>query len=159
MKAYKSVEVLLHSFLGLLVNGRDRSASSPGHSTSGKASPVAYWVRIWLRFRASLGRYEKREISYHCRESNTGSSTMYLVAGHEVLCFLYKSVPRRDVLQIGYEQHEVHVDSTSNALFFSRSYIDVFKWVMVAINLDRQWCIWLFPYPLPVTVLCNSILW
>jgi len=42
MKAYRRVEVLLHSFLVLLVDGRDRKALRPGRSTSGKECPVKY---------------------------------------------------------------------------------------------------------------------
>jgi len=54
MKAYRRVEVLLHSFLVFLVNGRDRSALSPGRFTGGKEYPVTFRVRSWLRATSSL---------------------------------------------------------------------------------------------------------
>jgi hypothetical protein len=71
MKATGKVEVQLHSFLTLAVDGGEWPASHFGHFAAG-----VHWIRGWVGARVGLDVSEKRDISCPYQDSNPGSSSL-----------------------------------------------------------------------------------
>jgi hypothetical protein len=62
MKTYGgSVEVYLHSFLTLALDGGEWSASRPGRFTPGEKAPGTRWIGGWVGPRASLDAVAKKK--------------------------------------------------------------------------------------------------
>jgi hypothetical protein len=74
MKAYWVMEVQLHIFLTLTVDGGEWSASRPGRFTPREKPPGIHWVGGWVGPRASFDAVVKRKIPSLCRDSNPRSS-------------------------------------------------------------------------------------
>jgi hypothetical protein len=64
------VEVQLHTFLTLALNGSEWSASRPNHFTLGERVPGTHWIRDWVGPTASLDMVTKRKNTCPCQESN-----------------------------------------------------------------------------------------
>jgi hypothetical protein len=64
MKTYGGVEVELHPFLTLALDGGAWSASGPGYFTPTERVSDTHWIGGWVYPRASLDAVEKRKISY-----------------------------------------------------------------------------------------------
>jgi hypothetical protein len=73
MKTYGVVEVQLHSFLTLALDGGEWSASRPCRFTYGERAPAG-----WVGPRASLDAVAKRQIHHPWRESNPGHAARNL---------------------------------------------------------------------------------
>jgi hypothetical protein len=56
MKMYKGVEVWLRAFIISALDGRERTASHPGHFIPGERAPGTNWIA------ADLATVEKREL-------------------------------------------------------------------------------------------------
>jgi hypothetical protein len=70
MKTYGGVEVLLHAFLTLTLDGGERSASRRGCFTPGEIALGTRSIRIWVGPRTGLDLVAKRRNP--CRKSNPG---------------------------------------------------------------------------------------
>ena len=65
MKAYGKVEVELHSFLNLALDGH--------RLFTPVRTPDTHWIQGWVHLRENLE--VRSEVSYPCQESNTKSSS------------------------------------------------------------------------------------
>jgi hypothetical protein len=63
MKAYWGVEVQLHAFLTLALNGGEWSASRPGRFTPRERAPGTHWIGGWVGPKAGLDAVLKRKLS------------------------------------------------------------------------------------------------
>jgi hypothetical protein len=70
MKTFWGVEVYLHTFLTLTLDGGEWSASRPGGFTSTERVPCTHWIGGWVGQRAVLDTMVKRKIPSPHRESN-----------------------------------------------------------------------------------------
>ena len=75
MKAYRGVEVQLHSFLTSALDEGKWSTSRPGCFTPKERTTVLMEQVGWVGPRTSLNVLEKNKISCSCRESNPGSTS------------------------------------------------------------------------------------
>jgi len=60
MKIYGEVEVQLHIFLTLALDGGEWLASCPVHFTTRESTPGVHWIGGWGGSRVSLDMVEKR---------------------------------------------------------------------------------------------------
>jgi hypothetical protein len=56
------VEVWLHAFLNLALDGGEWSASHPSHSTPRERTPSIHWIRGWVGSGASLDAVARKRI-------------------------------------------------------------------------------------------------
>jgi hypothetical protein len=68
MKTYEGVQLFLTSAL----DGEEFSALRAGHFVSGERAPSTNWLGAWVGPRTNLDAVGKREVSFHCRKSNSG---------------------------------------------------------------------------------------
>jgi hypothetical protein len=61
MKAYGGVDVYIHIFLTLVLDGREWSASCPSHFTPGKRAPGTHWIGGLVDPTAGLDDVENRK--------------------------------------------------------------------------------------------------
>jgi hypothetical protein len=71
------VEVKLHSFLILALDGSEWFTLCPSHFTPAKGSSVTHWIGGWVGPRANPDYLEKREISCPCWKLNHNSSVSH----------------------------------------------------------------------------------
>jgi hypothetical protein len=64
------VEVYLHAFLTLALNGGEWSASLPSHFTPRERAPGTHWIGSWVDPRASLDVVVRRKIPSPYQDSN-----------------------------------------------------------------------------------------
>jgi len=72
MKMHGWVEVELHMFLSLSLDGSMWSPSCLSCFTPGEISPSTHLIGGWFAPRTSLGMVVKRKITFPCLESNPG---------------------------------------------------------------------------------------
>jgi hypothetical protein len=70
MKMYWGVEVQLHGFLTLVLDGGEWSASHPGRFTPRERAPGTHWIGGWVGTRAILDVVVKKKIPSSHWESN-----------------------------------------------------------------------------------------
>jgi hypothetical protein len=80
MKMSGWVEVQLHVFLILALDGSERSASHPNHFTPIERTPSTQWIGGWVGPRASLGTQAKKKNPRLCWELNPSCPVLRL--GH-----------------------------------------------------------------------------
>jgi hypothetical protein len=80
MKAYWGVEVKLHAFFTSEINGREWSASLPGHFNLRERATGTHWIGGWVGPRAVLDAVVKRKIPSSRQESNPRTSIVQPVA-------------------------------------------------------------------------------
>jgi hypothetical protein len=80
MKAYWGVEVKVHAFMTLALDGGEWSASRPGRFTPRKRCPGIHWIGSWVGPRAVLYAVVKRKIPSPRRKSNPKTPTVQPVA-------------------------------------------------------------------------------
>jgi hypothetical protein len=61
MKTYGGVEVQIHIFLTLALDGGELSTPRSGCFTPGERAPVTHWIGDWVGPRAGLDEVEKRK--------------------------------------------------------------------------------------------------
>jgi hypothetical protein len=76
MKTCWKVEVWLHTFLTLALDGGEWSASRPGRFTTGIRGPGMHWIGGWVGPKTRSGRGGEEKVSHHCpcRESKKARS-------------------------------------------------------------------------------------
>jgi hypothetical protein len=77
MKAYRGVEVQIHSYLTSALDGGEWLASRPGHFTPREKGPGIRWMGGWVGPRAGLDAVVRKKIPNLCRDSNPRSSSSY----------------------------------------------------------------------------------
>jgi hypothetical protein len=70
MTMYGGMEVLIHTFLTLALDGGEWSASNTSHFTPRGRSPDTFWRGGWVDCDASLDFVQWRKITCHYWESN-----------------------------------------------------------------------------------------
>jgi hypothetical protein len=60
MKAYGGVDVEVHIFLTVALDGGEWSVSRPSHFAPGERAPVTHWIGGWVDPRASVDDVEER---------------------------------------------------------------------------------------------------
>jgi hypothetical protein len=80
MEAYWRVDVWLHTFLTLALDGGEWSASHPGCFTPRERDPGTNWIGGWLGPRVGLDMVVKRNIPSPCWDSNCTSKIVLHVS-------------------------------------------------------------------------------
>jgi hypothetical protein len=86
MKMYGGMEVQLHAFLTLALNGGEWSASFTSHITTRERTLGTYWVGGWVDPRAGLDKVAKRKTPYPCQELKHGHPAHNLVTILTEIC-------------------------------------------------------------------------
>jgi hypothetical protein len=80
IKAYWWMEVYLHAFLALALDGGEWSASRPSRFTPRERAPGTHWIGGWVGPRTVLDAVVKRKIPSLHRESNPRTSIVQPIA-------------------------------------------------------------------------------
>jgi hypothetical protein len=68
------MDVYLHSFFDLGIDGGKWSASHPGHFSPRERALGTHWIGDWMGLRVGLDAVVKIKITSPCRDSNPRSS-------------------------------------------------------------------------------------
>jgi hypothetical protein len=79
MKTYEGVEVYLHAFFTLTVDGGNFSALRPGRFTFGERVPGAHLIGSWVGLRAGLDAVARRKIPCPCQKPSPSRQARSLV--------------------------------------------------------------------------------
>jgi hypothetical protein len=99
MKMYGGVEIQLHAFLTLALDGSVWSVSCPGYFTPRERASSTHWIGGWVGTRTGLDMVVKKKNPCPCQESNPGHPAHSLVTILAELVqiindyFLRKSIP------------------------------------------------------------------
>jgi hypothetical protein len=96
MKTNGEVEIQLHEFLTLALDGGEWSASHPGHFTYREKAPDTHWIGGWMGPTAGLDEVLKRKNSCSQWEMNPGCSAHSLVTILTELPWLWPATSWKD---------------------------------------------------------------
>jgi hypothetical protein len=96
MKAYWGMEVYLHSFLTLALDGDEWSASRPCRFTPGVGAPGTHWIGGWVDPRGGLDAVAKRKKSHQCpcRELNPDHPNLVSISQYRLTLPQTKTISR-----------------------------------------------------------------